>query len=293
MKKILVIIAFFISSISLSAQDLIVTTGNDSINCKVTKVDQDNVYYSKDGIGTTLELIKIKACLYNYYKQKPPVIAATPALMDDVKQQKDIQQEGNSYKRFRFALNGGLSYRTYSIGEGLSTDYENYLKKLRLGYQFEGDASYFFSANRGAGLKLSLYKASNEQDDIWIINNGFINEGNISDDITIIYAGPSFSSRFNNYGSYNSFFFTVSVGYLYYTNDLVNITEANIEGNTIGFNLDFGYDVLIKGGMSLGIQASFMSGSLSEIDYTDPSGTASYYWNESLTRFDIGIGLRF
>lgn len=293
MKKIGLIVVSLFCSITLFAQDLIVTTDRDSINCKVIKVDQDNIFYNIDGRSSVISLVKVKTCLYNYYKQQLPV--PDPVQIEEENDSEMKKDEPGNYKRFRFGLNGGLGYRTYSIGDGLSTEISNYYKKLKLGYHFEGDASFFFSANKAFGIKGSLYRSSNLVENVWQIeNNGSVSTGDYSDDITILYAGPSFTNRLNNPRSVNSFYFTASIGFMHYINNCQRITDYTIKGSAMGFTIDLGYDWALSDRISLGIQASLVNGSLSKITQTDSAGLVStYYWNEGLTRIDLGAGLRF
>jgi len=276
------------------AQDLIVTTDNDSINCKVNKVDQDNVYYTITSKSSVIALVNVKTCLYSYFKQRLPVIPATTPEQDESYRESSVQEDDEYFKRFRFAINGGPGYRTYSVGDGLTSDLKDYYTKLKLGYQLECDAIYFFSAKRGAGLKFSYFNTSQSIDkNIWLFSNGFLTQGKYAEDIMIFFAGPVFSTRINTPGSLNTFLFNVSVGYIFYKDELSSISDYTLTGSTAGFTIDLNYDRVISKRLSVGLLASVTNGSLSKITETSSSGSQSYYWNEGLTRVDLGVGLRF
>jgi hypothetical protein len=293
MKRILFFLIFVAGTLTISAQDLIVTSAHDSINCKVKKVDQDNIYYSVNGQESIIALIKVKSCLYNYYLQKLPRQEVVPEEQEAKATSETTSSEDYDYKRFRFALNGGYSYRTFSISSGLTTKLTDYYKKLRWGFNASADATYFFNSKRGVGIKASVYKASNSADDICVFINGFLESGKISDDITILYVGPSITTRILGDQDWNSLFLTASVGYNRYINNLVTVTDYKLTSNSLGLALELNYDRPITKKLTLGIQASLYGGSISKITQKDASGSVSYSYSESLARFDLGIGIRF
>jgi len=294
MKRILIIFFAIFCQMTVFAQDLIVTTDNDSINCKVNKVDQDNVYYTIASKSSVIALVNVKTCLYNYYKQRLPVVPVTAPEQNESEKESAGKEDNEYFKRFRFAISGGPGYRTYSVGDGLTSNSKDYYSKLKLGYQIECDATYFFSAKRGAGLKFSYFNTSNSIDNnIWLFNNGFLSQGKFAEDIMILFAGPVFSTRISTPGSINSFLFNVSVGYIYYKDKIVSISDYAITGNTAGFTIDLNYDRVISKRLSLGVLVSITNGTLSKVTQTSSSGSQSFYWNEGLTRIDLGIGLRF
>ena len=291
MKRILTFVFIISASLSLSAQDLIVTSTRDSINCKVTKVDQDNIYYTVNGQAAIIPLIRVKSCLYNYYIQKLPAITTLPEAKDDVYDSEPLSD--TDFKRFRFALSGGYGYRTYSLSDGLTTKLTDYYNKLRWGFVISADVTYFFSKKGGFGVQTSLFKSSNSLDNVWLFVDGFLESGKIADDITIIYVGPSYTTRLLNDDDWNSLFFTVSAGYTSYKNNTVTISDYKLTSNSFGFSARLAYDRVITKGLTLGVQASINGGSISRLTEESDSGSESYYYSESLVRFDVGIGIRF
>ncbi|HPT22520.1 MAG TPA: hypothetical protein PLR88_11285 [Bacteroidales bacterium] len=291
MKRILILVIIISASLSLSAQDLIVTSTRDSINCKVTKVDQDNIYYTLNGQAAIIPLIRVKSCLYNYYIQKLPSITPVPEINKDATESESLSD--TDFKHFRFALSGGYGYRTYSISDGLTTKLTDYYNKLRWGLVISADATYFFSNKGGIGVQTSLFKSSNSLDDVWLFVNGFLESGKIADDITIIYVGPSYTTRLLKANDWNSLLFTVSAGYTRYINNAVTISDFKLTSNSFGFSIKLAYDRAITKGLALGIQGSINGGSISKLTEESDSGTTSYYYSESLVRFDLGVGIRF
>ena len=299
MKRILFFLILASGFVSLSAQDLIVTSSRDSINCKVKKVDQDNIYYSVNGQDAVISLIKVKTCRYNYFLQKLPV-ATEPAQPAEQEKSESLISNETAYKHFRFAIDGGAGYRSFYVGSGLTSKLTDYYNKLKLGFNASADITYFFSEKRGIGIKTSMYRASNSLNNAClffpvdgVFYAGFIESGKIGDDITIIYLGPSYTTRLYGNLDPGSLLLTVSAGYTRYMNNMVSITSYKVYGNTLGFALEIAYDYAITKNIALGIQGSLYGGTVSSLTLKDSTGSASYDYSESLLRFDLGIGIRF
>jgi len=186
MKFFLTIAYLAVFIISLHAQDLIVTNQGDSLNCKITKVKRDYIYFTfkhNDEIRNTL-LPNDQVVQYqkNYYST-----AEVPA--DKIK--------GNEiYPHFRFAVSGGWSYRTVSLSSSVPADFKDYMKKLKSGFNYELGLTYYFTEMLGAGLKYNEFLSSNEIGDVYVnYLDGTTEYGNMSDNIRIKFIGPLFSYR--------------------------------------------------------------------------------------------------
>ena len=289
MKKTLILLLFVIVANSIYSQDLIVTNDGDSINCKITKVKTDNIYFTfkhKNEVRSTLlPVSSVKEHLFDFYQ------------LSEVPKDKVIGYE--NYPHLRIAVSGGYSYMTAKVAETVPSDFKNYVKELKSGYHLGGDITYYFSEIFGAGGKYFVFKSSNSMDNIYAENlvTGEITYGNMSDDLTTSFIGPMFSSRFLNHNKKNAFLMNASLGYLGYSNDKIFIDKYKITGGTMGMSLDLGYDIEFSEKLSLGFQLSFVSGTLFEYNVNDGVKTEKIKLNtgeyESLSRIDFSIGLRF
>lgn len=273
---------------NLLAQDLIVTNEGDSINCKITKVKTDNIYFTfkhKEEIRSTLlPVSSVKTHQFEYYQTS------------EVPEYKVVGYE--DYQKFRIAINGGYSYQTAKVSENVPADFKDYVKELKSGYHIGGDLSYYFTEPLGFGIKYYLYKTSNNLDNIYVEdNNGNRTYGKMSDDLTISFIGPSFSTRLLNHDKSNAFLLNLSLGYMGYKNNKVIVDDYIMTGSTMGLALDIGYDIGLSENLSLGFQVSFLSGTLFEYDWNDGSTTETIDLEEgeyeSLNRIDFSVGLRF
>ena len=289
MKNLIGLLLFAIITDSLCAQDLIVTHEGDSINCKITKVKTDNIYFTfkhKDEIrNTLLPVTSVKNHLFDFYSKS------------EVREDKILGYKGN-FQRFRVAINGGYSYQTAKIHESVPSDFKDYVKELKSGYHFGGDLTYYFTEPLGIGIKYYQFRTKNSLDNIYLeYDDGNRTYGKMSDDLIISFIGPTFSTRLLSHNKSNAFILNLSVGYMGYSNKRVLITDYKTSGSTVGVAIDFGYDIGLSENLSLGIQISSIAGGLSEYDQNDGTTTKKIKLEkgdyESLNRIDFSIGLRY
>ena len=288
MRNILTLVLLIFAANSIYSQDLIVTNDGDSINCKITKVKPDNIYFTfkhKDEIRSTLlQISNVKYHQIDFYQTS------------EVPKEKIVNYQ--NYRHYRIAISGGYSYHTARIAENIPNDLKNYAKELKSGYHFGGDISYYFTEPLSFGFKYFLFKSSNSLDNIYLEDtDGFRRYGRMSDDLTISYIGPTFSTRLLNHNKRNALLMSISLGYMRYSNDKIIIDRYKIIGNTMGFAVDVGYDIGLSDNLALGFQISLISGSLFNYDLSDGTTTKTVDLKkdeyENLNRIDFSVGLRF
>jgi hypothetical protein len=203
-----------------------------------------------------------------------------------------------NYQHFRLAVNGGYSYLTAKVGESVPGDFKDYIKELKSGYHLGGDLTYFFTEPLGFGIKYYLFKSSNSLDNIYREDSdGNRTYGKMSDDLTISFIGPTFSTRLLNHNKNKAFIMNVSLGYMGYSNDKVIIDKYKMTGSTVGLSFDIGYDFALSENLSLGFHISSLTGTLFEYVWNDGGRTETIKLEkgeyESLNRIDFSVGLRF
>jgi len=288
MKRIFIIALLSFMASSIYSQDLIVTNEGDSINCKITKVKTDNIYFTfkhKDEIRSTLlPMSNVKIHQFDYFQAS------------EVPKEKVAGYE--NYQHYRISVNGGYSYQTAKVSGSVPSDFKDYIKELKSGYHLGGDLTYYFNEPLGFGIKYYLFKSSNSLDNIYLEDiNGNRRYGKMSDDLTISFIGPTFSTRLLNHDKSNVLLMNMSLGYMGYSNNAVVIDKYKITGSTMGLAFDFGYDIGLSENLALGIQLSFLTGTLFEYDWNDGTKTQKIKLErgayESLNRIDLSVGLRF
>ncbi len=291
MKTIFTLIALLLITKAVSSQDLIVTSDGDSINCKITKVKKENIYFTfkhKDEIRSTLLPIeKVSNHQINFFQES------------DVPKDKVIGHP--NYQQFRFAINGGFGYQAAKIGDGVPSDFKDYVRKLKSGFVVGADLTYYFSEVFGLGVKYARFNSSNNLDNIYIEDDQGVRQyGRMSDKLTIGFFGPTISTRFLNSTKSRALILVLGMGYMRYNDDKLIVNNYKMTGNTFGMSYDIAYEFELTKKTSLGFQLSLISGYLSSYKWDDGStiqtvklGKDENDPNESLYRIDLTIGLRF
>ncbi len=264
-------------------QDLIITKDKDSIHCKIKNLDSDFIYFlanQNDPYPTLLPLTSIINYQYGYYTDSNLNYENVPY---------------KEYKKIRFNINGGYSYRTASISDNVNSDFKDYLNELKSGIQFGGSACYFVSDVSGIGITYHLFKTSNEIGVYVEDMDGNITYGLMKDDIKVLFIGPSYFSRIITDNKLNSWIFGFSIGYVKYDNDARLIDNFKITSSSVGFEMDIGYDLGLNENISMGFRLSYFASTLSSITMDDGDSKETINLNEdqkeSLNRIDFSIGL--
>lgn len=271
------------------AQDLIVTKSDDSLNCKITKVKKDYVYFifkhENEVRRTLLPVSDVETYSYNFFKKGEV-------------EEKDIKNFKGDYKRLRIALNAGFGYQIAKIADNIPEDFRAYTKELKSGFQFGADASFFISEFVGFGIKYRGFNSKNELANVSIEqSDGSRRFGKLSDNINVSFIGPQISTRYLNHNAKNALIVNLSLGYLGYSNNSLVVDSFKTSGSTLGLVYDIGYEIGISKHLSIGVQASILSGRLSKIEIEDETSTQTISLEkdqrENLSRLDFSIGLIF
>jgi len=276
MKKIWMILMMVgLHQITASAQDLIVTADGDSLNCKITQIRGDYVYftfkYQNEVRNTFLPVTQVKQYQYSFFT------------VSDV-QAHQIVGYKPEFPHWRLAFNAGWSCRTAPFADSLSPSEKEYLKKLRNGFNISLDANYFFTEMFGAGFKYDFFKSSTSQ------YGG-------KESISITFAGPAFAMRLYDRNKTNCLFMNYSIGYMGYMGKAeLSGQSGTRKGSTAGFVTEIGYDIALSKNWSAGVQLSLLSGILTE--YTENINGVTQKVKlekdkyEGLGRLNIAIGFR-
>jgi len=289
MKSMFIILVLVLVSSFAFSQDLIVTNEGDSINCKITQIESDMIYfifeYEGDVRNTLIQKSEVKEYQYKFYSSEGL-------------SKKSLYLKSDNYQKIRFAVNGGFSYQTARISESVPADFEEYIRDLKSGFHLGADFTFFFNESVGIGLKANLFKTKNSLDGFYISDNmGNVITGTLSDDIAITFIGPSFTARTYNFNKKNALNMTIAAGYMGYRDNQVVIESQKLTGSSVGMGLDIGYDIGISENMAIGFQVSYMIGVLTSINIERNNVVEKIDLEEgeyeSMNRLDLSIGLRF
>jgi len=284
MKQLIFIIVVFITANITKAQDLIVTDRGDSLNCKITKIKKDYIYFAfkfeNEVKNTLLHVDQIKFFEIDFF-------AIPEFSYKKVKNIKDFQ-------KVRLGFFGGPSYMLGKISDDVPEDFIPYYKKLKSGYHLGGDIRFFTSEYFGLGLKYMNFKTQNKIEKIYATNTvtGVTMTGSLEDDITIQYFGPIVSAKFHNKNNNIFFLINMSMGYIGYKNYATLIDSYTLTGNTIGEISEFIIDIKIDKNFAFGCGLSYMVGSMSSIKKDGEVIKLEDDEYISVSRIDFSLGLR-
>lgn len=281
LKFILAVIVATIQ-LTLSAQDVIVTYAGDTINCNITKLEADYIYFKYVHNNEVRDMLLPRASINkyqtNYFSQPALSPAAVHAERDSVL----------SKFQKRIAVNGGLAYRISPISGNVPDYMESYYNKFRSGYSLSADLCIYPKGNLGFGILYSRYISKMSEK---IYNDYY------SDDLKISFFCPMLSLRRLNSDKSGAFVTSIGAGYMTYYQKQFYKKRLVYDGHTIGSCLNIGYDVAISKSVSIGLQLSAYIGVLSKISVNDYSTTQTVELEgsekEGLSRLDISLGVRF
>ena len=291
MKKILLIsFCIFLIINRLQAQDLIITSDGDSINCTITKITKDYIYFTfkhnSEIRNTLLRLDQVIVQEKNYFVESEiPVNYVFKA----------------KFPRFRVAIDGGWQYRLAKIASGLDPYWKEHYTKMRPGFHYDIQAACFFVENHGIEVLFSQQFFGNKLRDMFLVDDAgnVVAVGILNEKITFNYVGANYIVRFFNAKKKNCFLMTVGLGYLGYVDKLFfnNEEYGEITAATVGVNLGLGYDIAISKYFSIGFKASLMSGSFRTYKQTFAGVTTTETMpeksSEGLGTIKLSVGLRF
>jgi hypothetical protein len=251
-KKLLILLPFILSFISVKSQDIIITKAGDTIKCQITKIDDQTIYfrYLKRGTVefTTIPVSEVDK-YQHIYQGKEEATGGFPMT--------------RKYSKFRLGAGGGYSYRLAKVPSNAG-QFADYYKKLKSGFNIEGEGTYFFNKSLGIGVRYNFFRAKNYMDGITFILDNDTLIGDLGDDIRIQSIGPTFYFRFFNRNENIIWLLGFSFGYTSYLNKgrLLN-QDLTLTGSTVGMTISFGADFLVLKNMAIGANVSLDLGTLS------------------------------
>jgi hypothetical protein len=282
-KKFLLVIITLFAALAGNAQDLIVTRGGDSINCRITRSNNMNVTVQyADSTGQVLNQVirreELKDAFKNFY--------STPAFTP---QQAKATQLGG----YRVAVNAGYSYQFGKVIQDNDIK-KPYLEKLRSGFGCGLDLAWFFTKDFGLGLRYSFFTTSGSggypkaiEDTSYIVT--------FDDHIYIHSVGPEISFRIPLAAKSNSFFIgTMFAGWSFFLNqgDKTDI-PIKFTGNCFNIGMAAGVDFRLAKRIGLGFEISFGHAQLQSYtaEYNSKSeNIATKIW---ISHLDLTAGIRF
>jgi len=270
---------------SIEAQDLIVTRQNDSIDCKISIVKADVISFSIFTEAGKKLYTQLPVDQVNYYKRKYYTKLNGP-------------DPGKEFQQLAVSLQGGYSIRTAEVPSGFTPAVEDYLNSMRKGTHLSAELIYYFSDKHGFGFKYSRFRKGGSLDDARLPDGfGGTIISDLSDDVSISFAGPIYSARVLNASGRNFLLMNIGIGYMKYVDEGSFVIPVKLNGDTFGLAYDLGYNIGITNRLSLGLQASLYVGVITEY-YVTSDGETDYLklekeQYEGLGRLDLSARLSY
>ena len=285
MKYILTFLIIVLFSNFVKSQDLILTRKGDSINCKIKKVTNDEIYFSfnqnSELKNTLITKDKVVTFLYDFYIKK------------ETKNNKNIKQ----YPNFRINLICGYGKLTGGFLKEDTSVPSSYYKKLQTGYNFGGDINYFFTKNFGLGLKFNCFNVRNKMEGLEFHIHGDTIIGKVEDNITENYFAPSFLVRHITKNEKLCLLAAISYGYTFYTDKKTFISQYEKTSKAYVLSGLVGFDYFFENNISLGVDLTYYYGYLNQYDISDGKTKTRISLNSKnydfLSRFDVNFGIKY
>lgn len=290
------IIAIFITgllhiSTDTAAQDLLVTTSNDSLNCRILKQRSGYVQFeyvnpaSNRRQKTILPETQIESIIRNYYKESAV---------------KSKEVTDNNYSKIRLNANVGYGYKL-GISSASSEEEIAYEKDIRNGYRFGGEFDVFFNSKNGIGFKFSQFnsKADVNVEVSFDENSDSTETYAASEKLMIAQYSVLWRHRWLSQQSNNSFNLGLGLGVVRYKDQLTFLDLVLYEeAFSVALELELSYDVGISEKLALTFGVDMGTGYFekSTINYPDGSSESITYpegKGVSTGRLSLWIGLTF
>ena len=215
---------------------------------------------------------------------------------EQAREQVQEREPVREYSKFRFGLEGGGGFRLGKISNDVPDDFKSYTNKLRRGFVYGADATWFFKEFMGVGIRYKAFSASNGATVTVTDDYGQSTSGKMKDNITISFVGPMYCTRFSSRNGLHTFTADIGVGYIDYRDKGMLIEKMKLSGYTLGLLYNIGYDYALSKKWAIGVNLSSIEGTLSSLtleqDGVRTSQTLDKDNKENLGHIDLSFTLK-
>ncbi len=197
-------------------------------------------------------------------------------------------------ERHNFSMNLGYSFKPgddHPVQFFNMIDNSDHASAMKHGYELEFDYDYRFHKFFAFGFKASMFGSVHGFDVDAIGTDGKPTTQYRTDDMNIFYVGPTFKAQLPTIAEHYDLWARATVGYLNMRNTDKAEQTNTYRGDSFGYGLGIGADYIVNKYISVGLAASFLSGSVSTLHLGEEKIDISDY-EESLFRFNINFGIR-
>lgn len=201
----------------------------------------------------------------------------------------------SSYPSWRIGVQGGYAHRLGKVDRNMDQVLVDHTKKMKNGFGFSADATWYFMQSFGVGLKYDAHSASNSEYVTVTYDDGSQESGKMKENVNVWFLGPMISYRVLSKNMRHAFIMNLGAGYINYKDNVTLIDPYIIKGSSVGYLYEIGYDYNIKKNVAIGAMLTMISGSLYNYQ-TNASGSwekVSLDEAQNLSHIGLSIGLRF
>lgn len=258
MKKLILILSILFSN-HLFAQDLIVTTTNDSINCKVGQQQGSFTLYkinTPEGIQSRAinnnSILKVQ---YNFYTSNNKIVPAPKKYINET------------------SFNAGIGYTMlFKLFDVDDIYFKDYYNDLSNGINLHAEIQRSFNPKLGLSLRYDYFKSSAEKNNYTFVSQSQNITADIHEEVTIHTLSPGLyykiplveDMKIKLFGSYDHNFYDDAVK--------INSTTLDVFGNKSGLSLGIAYEKAINKNIDVSLQIKYRASKLNKITYVNGSG---------------------
>ena len=285
----------------LDAQDLIITTKDDSIRCAITDVGNSMIYYQTiDPDGRHDHHISIEDVAMYSRAGSFPVFLNALGNDRDLMASRRVKRNTNMNGRspWSLSLTTGLSRMTGRYPTGLTSAYQDYLDRLAHGFHVDAELQYEPTEHVGIGVEYEgAFAFHSSMPLVVTFSDGSTSTINFSEEITMRFIGASVFGVIGKPGGKSSVHLGMSIGRLDFYDNIDLILFAKATGSTVATKLNSSLDLRLSSKLFLVLSLSYLGGSIDQYEFDTGSGPQAHTATKASEKQDAphinaGVGLR-
>ena len=278
MKKLVVFLVLSAVALSVSAQDLIVTTNMDTIPCLITKMDSISVEYQivKNGIREKNTLPRKYVADFRIAEKNQNSVSLSKVIWSEPQ-----------FTKFRWSFAPGYAVRLGKDPESSGyAQFDRLTKKLDNCFSWETEIQYYFNRGNGIALNISGVHSSAFDRDVYIPEYGRAAQCKLKQQI--IYVGPAWATRYEA----DKFLFSgcLSFGSIFYAESLIpDNMQVKSTAVAFGMNWGIGAEYKLSSDWAMGLKIGYTVGTASNFKI----GGQSFKTEEPISLSSLFIAVYF
>lgn len=187
-------------------------------------------------------------------------------------------------------VQAGYSKWNTTIPDDIQDFLYSYIKGLREGLNFTAGYRFLLKRKIFTGIEYSYFGTSNRLNNVQLVDEqgSVVAYGSIKDIIRINFFGVGGGMKFKI--NPKKLYFNISIYpgyYLYSDKQHIVIYDYDFKGQTIGYKIKSGFDILLSSNFSLGFQANYSGGKINKFKLDNEEYIPEK--PENIERFDYNI----